>query len=364
MLRGASAALCATALAGCPSPSTPAAAPTGQAKAAPAAAASPAAPRRVTLRGRTMGTTYTVAFVPPAGMDAAAEARVQPAVDATLAAVNQVMSTYIPDSAISVFNAHERTAAVATAPELVALVQRAVKMHGATEGAFDITLGPLIDAWGFDKSGRRTSAPDAAVLAAAKAAVGADKLVVDAAAHTLAKTAPGVQINLSAMAKGHGVDLVVATLKKHGVTSAMVEVGGEVRVLGEKAPGQPWRLGINVPDATAPATAVFRVVPLPAGRALATSGSYRNYFEQDGVRYSHILDPRTARPIQHRVVSASIVAEDCATADAWATAAMVLGVKDTLRLVDGAKGVDALLIERSADGMLKAHATPGFPAAP
>jgi thiamine biosynthesis lipoprotein len=323
-------------------------------KAAPAA---PAAPTTVELRGETMGTTYLVKIVVQDAPESAKVVALKAAVDAILENVNDVMSTYRPKSELSRFNQRASTAPFPASTELRRVVGRALEIGAQTDGAFDVTLGPVIDVWGFDAKGKRTSPPTSEEIAAARARTGRDKVAVEGEA--LVKRVPELQVNLSGIAKGWGVDEVHRLVVEQGFRDVMVEIGGEVRASGHSAKGEPWRLGVNVPKAGADPTAVLRKVSL-ADRALATSGDYRNYFESGGKRYSHIIDPRTAAPIEHEIVSATVVAADCTTADGLATASMVLGAEAAKALLEKMDGVEGFFVEKKG-GELRTLHTAGFP---
>jgi len=305
-------------------------------------------PVAVTLEGATMGTTYHVKVVAESADASTRIVTLQGDIDAALERVNAQMSTYQDDSELSRFNARASTEPFAASAPLVAVTRRALEIGSFTEGAFDVTLAPLIALWGFDKDGPRAEPPSVEEVAAARARAGLDKLTVDVA--HLKKAHPDLSVNLSGIAKGYGVDVVSELLVAKGFTRFMVEIGGEVRTRGMNADGVPWRIGINVPRPDAAPEAVFRAVVLD-GRAMATSGSYRNFFESGGRRYSHILDPRTASPVETSVISASIVAEDCMTADGLATAAMILDSDALARALARVPGASALrIVEETVEG--------------
>lgn len=293
------------------------------------------------IHGMTMGTTYSVKLVGGAG--ASTEAEVEAAVSAELEAVNAEMSTYRPESALSKFNAH-----VATTPYLVPIalgevVEVARQISEQSGGAFDVTVGPLVDAWGFGPSGVGEP-PSDATLEALAAHVGYEKLAVGKSA--LTKADPALRVDLSAIAKGHGVDRVADRLDALGATRYMVEIGGEIRVLGQSPANRPWRVGIEVPQVDS--RRVGDVLEVSSG-AVATSGDYRNYREVEGKRISHTIDPRTRRPIDHTLASVTVVHATCAWADGWATALNVLGPVEGPALAKKA-GLDVLFIVRAADG--------------
>ncbi|MCB9535012.1 MAG: FAD:protein FMN transferase [Myxococcales bacterium] len=313
--------------------------------------------RVVRLEGPTMGTRYHVTVVVPA--DGPDEAALKAAVDGALAEVNGAMSTYLPDSALSRFNRYTGEGPFDAPAGLIAVAAKAQTISEATGGAFDVTVGPLVRAWGFgpDKPGE---APDAAALVALRQRVGWRLLSIDEGAGTLSKARPDLEIDLSAIAKGYGVDRAAAALADLGAERYLVEVGGEVVARGTNPDGQPWRLGIEKP-ALDGSGGVQEVVAL-SDRAMATSGDYRNFREVDGQRVSHTIDPRTARPITHGLASVSVVADDCTTADAWATALNVLGPEAGLAAATD-RNLAALFIIRSPEGGgFTTHATPAFEA--
>jgi len=308
------------------------------------------------FEGGTMGTTYTVKVVVPA-MTAAERAAAHDAIRAALDAVDESMSTYKPDSELSRFNRHVGGVPFRLSAETIRVFLLAQEVSDATHGAFDVTVGPLVNAWGFGPI-RQASRPTDAELEAIRARVGYRKLVIDAAALTITKTRPDTYADLSAIAKGFGVDQVARALDARGLENYMAEVGGEVRVKGRNAAGIPWQVGIERPEAT-PRQAHL-VVPM-SNLSMATSGDYRNYFEQDGRRYSHEIDPTTGYPIRHSLASVTVLATECALADAYATALLVLGPEKGYALA-AEKGLAAYFIVRRPDGSFGERQTPAFAA--
>ena len=308
------------------------------------------------FRGPTMGTTYTVKIATP-GLSEGAREAARAAVAGALDAVVAQMSSYLPDSELSRFNRHDGTAPFALSPETLAVFALAQEVSAATAGAFDITVAPVVDAWGFgpSKQHRVVAAAERAALAPR---VGYRMLAVDTAAGTATKARPDLQADLAAIAKGYGVDRAAVALEALGIADYMVEAGGEVRARGRNPEGRPWQIGIEEPDAT-PQRARY-VVPL-AGQAMATSGDYRIYFERDGRRYSHEIDPATGQPIRHDLASVSVVAQDCAYADAMATALIVLGPERGFAVAERER-LAAYFVVRGADGKLFERQTPAFAA--
>ena len=297
-----------------------------------------------------MGTTYSVAVAAlPAGVSLK-DARA--AVEDELAAVNRQMSTWDPDSELSRFNVSDATEWFPVSAETAAVVALALEVAEESGGAFDPTVGPLVDLWGFGDAPRPTRVPTGDELAAVRAVVGHAKLHARRDSPALRKDAAGLRVNVSAIAKGHGVDRAFDRLTGLGVEDLLVEVGGELRAGGTKAGGVPWAAGVEAPidDVIGARREVRRAVPLalePAAAAMATSGNYRNFYELEGERVVHTIDPRTGRPAAAGALAAvSVLAADCVTADALATAVMVLGADDGRRLLER-RGAAALLLVRS-----------------
>jgi len=224
-----------------------------------------------------------------------------------------------------------------------------------TNGRFDVTIGPLVNAWGFGPGGPQTQVSDEQV-AELLTYVGYEKLHLDPMQQTLSKAHPKTYIDLSAIAKGYAVDKVVKAIEAQGHQNYMVEIGGEVFAKGTNPKDGPWRIGIETPSIHAPG--IFEVVIL-ASQALATSGDYRNFYEENGERFSHTIDPKTGRPIKHKLASVSVLSDSCARADALATALNVLGPIDGPKLAEE-KGIAALFIIRDSSGKLQESQTSGF----
>jgi thiamine biosynthesis lipoprotein len=308
--------------------------------------------------GDTMGTRYTVKVA--GRFDEARAAALREAVHAALEGVDRRMSVYRADSELSAFNRAPTGAPFALSEELYAVLAAAQAVSRISGGAFDVTVAPLVDAWGFGPRPARStrSVPPPARVHAQRRAVDYRALRLDAASRSATKLREGLRADLGGIAKGYGVDLAARALETEGLHDYMIEAGGEVRVRGRHADGRPWRIGIERPDAWPPRA--HYVVPL-AGGAMATSGDYRIYFEQDGKRYSHEIDPASGFPIDHRLASVTVVADDCMQADALATALIVLGPARGWALAQ-AQGLAAYFIEREADGHFTDRATPAFAA--
>jgi thiamine biosynthesis lipoprotein len=306
------------------------------------------------LTGRTMGTTYHVTVVAWSP-----DRDLQQRIDARLDAVENAFSTYRPQSEISRFNRAARAGEpFAVSADFASVMRTAARVFELSGGAWDGTVMPLVDLWGFGPAGPVSEPPPPERVQAALARVGFARIELRAPG-ALVKREAGVTLDLSSIAKGYGVDAVAGLLQRAGYASFLVEIGGEVSAAGTRRDGQPWRIGVNRPRAEAAPDEVYRVVALHDG-ALATSGDYRNQFEKDGVRYSHIIDPRTGRPITNRVVSASVLAPDCTLADGLATAVMVMGAEEGISLLERLDGVEGLVVTEGPGGRLEDHATRGF----
>ncbi|MBT3142555.1 FAD:protein FMN transferase [Phaeobacter gallaeciensis] len=285
-------------------------------------------PEVLRLSGKTMGTTYNITAI---GVDLADD-EIAAAVETSLAGVNAKMSNWDPKSEVSTFSASPNTDPTPVSAEFVTVMTAANTVHDQSGGKFDVTLGPLIELWGFGPRKPEDPIPSDADINAALTAVSQSKLLtLDTDKSTLGKSAAGVGINLSAIAKGYGVDAVAETLVGFGVENYMVEIGGDLVTKGQNDKGEDWRIGIEKPDAAA--QTVQLIVPV-SDFGLATSGDYRNFFEQDGIRYSHIIDPTTGRPITHRTTSVTVLTDNAMMADAWATAMLVLGQENGLKVAE------------------------------
>ena len=305
------------------------------------------------FRGPAMGSSYTLKVV---GAPPVAPAMAHDAVHEALQAVERLMSTYLGDSELSRLNRAPAGAPFALTADTFAVLALAQEVARDTAGAFDVTVAPLVDAWGFGPSrDRRVVAEDERRTLLPR--VGRDKLALDPATRSATKARADVHADLSAIAKGYGVDRAAHALDALGVADYMVEAGGEVRTRGRNAEGAPWQIAIEAPDAT-PQRPWF-VVPL-SGLALATSGDYRIFFERDGQRYCHEIDPATGAPVGHGLASVSVVDADCARADALATALMVMGAERGAAHAAG-RGIAAYFIVRDG-ARLVAHASPAFAA--
>ena len=314
-------------------------------------------PRRtVEFRGPTMGAAFSVKIITgPAGLDSDTQRDVDRALRARLDRIDRLMSTWDTGSELSRFNQSTSLQPFPVSRETFEVLEWAVTLAALTGGALDVTVAPLVDAWGFGPRGPRERRPSDGEIARLMEATGAGRIALDAAALTVRKTRAEVQCDLSALAPGYAVDRLWAELADRGFTDFLVDVGGELRAAGRNGRGEPWAIAIDRPQEKS--DDVQRVVPL-SGLAIATSGDYRRYREVDGQRVTHIVDPRTGRPLLHRLASVTVVDELAVRADGLATALMVLGSEEGIVLAEKLD-LAALFIERTDSGFAE-HATPRF----
>lgn len=299
------------------------------------------------ISGQTMGTIlYRVKYL-GRGDEVAIEDT-----DSLLRAFNQSLSTYIPDSEISDLNNAGQISFKSSFFYPVLKSSREIFIK--TEGTFDPTVGPLIGAWGFGPE-KQPPEVDSAMVDSLLQMIGFDAVKFD---ETQVSLPQGHRLDFSAIAKGYAVDLVGKLLEKRGVENYLVEIGGEVRCRGVNAEEKSWSLGIEDPTVEKEEQMLLAIVRLK-DKSLATSGNYRNYYEKDGRVYAHIVDPRTGYTATHNLLSASVVAEDCMVADAFATAFMVLGLEDSKKIIDKEE-IEAFLIYQDESGNLKSFVSKGI----
>ena len=316
------------------------------------AACSPAkGPDLLEFTGATMGTTYSVKIAQwPQGLD---QEQVASVIASEVDNVNRKMSTYQPDSELSRFNRWPIEKPFEFSADTFEVLTLALTIWRDSQGAFDITVGPLVNLWGFGPE-ERQGLPSKAAMAAAWARVGSNHLQMQPNELRVIRQ-QDVLVDLSAIAKGYAVDRVAEALEALSISRYLVEVGGEVRTGAEKAEGHPWRVAMEQP--LTDQRQLHKVVQL-GHRAMATSGDYRNFIELDGQIYSHTMDPRTGMPVSHRLVSVSVIADTCAQADAWATALMVLGPEEGLNIAQQ-QGLAVYMMLRGENGY-EIQYSPGF----
>ncbi len=302
-----------------------------------------------TDQGLIFGTMYRVTYQ--------AEANLKANIEAELKRFDGSLSPFNDTATITRINRNET--GVVTDTLFRNVFRRSSQISEETGGAFDITCAPLVNAWGFGfKQGRF---PDSLMVDSLLQFTGYRLVQLDDQTGEVVKQDPRVMLNCSAVAKGYAVDVIAALLRRQGVQNFMAEIGGEVVVSGESPKQKPWRIGINKPVEDSLATnhelqAILQVTDL----ALATSGNYRNYYYRDGRKYAHTIDPRTGYPIQHSILSATVVAKDCMSADAYATAFMVMGMDEAAAFCHAHPELDACFIYSDSIGELKMHLTDGM----
>lgn len=270
-----------------------------------------------------MGTTYSVK-----ALGSFDRASLERRIDSRLKEVNQLMSTYIGDSEISQLNQLKVSDSMALSRENLQMLSLATRLNQQSNGKFDVTIGPLIELWGFGADPSRTDVPEKILIEQALERTGLDALVIEN--DSVMKKAD-TSVDFSAIAKGYGVDELARLVEEAGSDNYLVEIGGELRARGLNNRGRVWRIGIETPDEAN--RVPFTAIPLK-NLAMATSGDYRNYFEVDGKRFSHTLDPSTGYPITHQVASVTVLAENTAEADGYATAINVMGEEPGLAMAE------------------------------
>lgn len=295
------------------------------------------------LKGEAMGTSWSVSLATANKMDTES---LKGEIDLLLATISTQMSTYDSQSVLSEFNAEQSTDWKEMPPAMVGLVSAARRVSKSTKGAFDITLGSVVNLWGFGADHIPKNEPTLDSILNEMNSVGYQLLLVSKDEKKVRKTAPSLQVDLSSIAKGHAVDRVGQLLEQKGLDRYIVELGGEIRTRGQSADHSPWKIAIESPD---PAVAVSGFLGLSVENAhIATSGDYRNYREVNGKRVSHLIDGRTGYPIENKVASVTVLHGSTEMADAWATAFMVLGAKEALSRAES-DGLAVSLTVREGD---------------
>jgi thiamine biosynthesis lipoprotein len=312
------------------------------------------------IEGRTMGTTYHITVV-TGGLKGISGLKEK--IDARLNEINHVFSTYMSDSEISRFNALNKAGEkFRVSDDFIQVLKVGRKIHQLSEGAWDGTVNPLVDLWGFGPTPRETKMPAAGAIEERLDRIGFDRIQI-IAPNFIVKHSAGITLDLNSIAKGFAVDQVSQLIAAGGFEDYLVEIGGEVYAAGLRKDGKKWRIGINKPQKDAEINEVYKVVSL-SNKAFATSGDYRNFFEIDRVRYSHVIDPRTGYPVANGIVGVSIIANNCTLADGLATAIMVMGVEKGIPLVNRIDNVEGLIVVAESDGSLADFYSTGFRADP
>ena len=288
----------------------------------------------ISLSGKTMGTTYHVKYLDEGSMKATSE-KTHEEIEAILKDVNAKMSTYKKDSELSRFNQNiQVNTPIQISADFAKVLAEAIRLNKVTEGALDVTVGPVVNLWGFGPEKRPEKQPTPEQLAERQAWVGIDKIALDMSGTkpTLRKALPQVYVDLSSIAKGFGVDQVAEKLEQLNAQNYMVEIGGEIRAKGKNIEGKPWQIAIEKPTTTGE-RAVEAVIGLD-NMGMASSGDYRIYFEENGKRFAHEIDPKTGYPIQHHLASITVLAPTSMTADGLSTGLFVLGEDKALEVAE------------------------------
>jgi thiamine biosynthesis lipoprotein len=304
----------------------------------------------VHLTGATMGTQYNVKYLP---IDGISSEQLQREIDSLLIHVNKLMSTYDSSSELSRFNQSRSEEPFPLSQGTLDVLHEAVRLGQLSDGILDVTIGPLVNLWGFGPKARPVKIPSDELIESTKSRTGLDKLLLLSGAAK--KLNPDLYVDLSTIAKGYGVDEVADLLESHGITNYLAEIGGEMRLSGYKENQQPWIIAVEKPVTNERAVQRFLSI---GNNAIATSGDYRNFYEENGVRYSHLINPKTGYPIQHNLVAVTVVHRSCMIADGLATAINVMGVEKGLEFANSLN-VAALLIS-SENGEFKEYNTAEF----
>ena len=291
------------------------------------------------LEGSAQGTTYHISYwseLPMDGKD------IESSIKNELDIIDKTLSNYRPDSIIETFNSTENTDSQEVGNEIISLVRIAQTVHQATQGCFDLTIKPLFELWGF--RGDELTIPNDATIRKTLSQIGMGKLEVVDETH-LRKKQSNLKVDLSSIAQGYSVEKISRVLEQKGIKNYLVEIGGELKTRGHKPNSQAWRIAVERPLPGAQVMQKIITMPKETAIAVMTSGTYRHYFDDQGQRYSHILDARTGRPVTHDLVSITVIHEDPTIADAWDTALLCLGQEDGMKVAN-AEIIPALFIQQ------------------
>lgn len=303
-------------------------------------------PEVLTISGAKMGTTYHITII----ADQLPPDDLEQQIEQLLSKVDNSMSTYKKDSEISQYNRMPVGQTMTISQEFAEVVRISQKIWQLSDGAFDPTIGPLVDLWGFGPVEKHYSTPSSQAITQAKTKIGFDSVVLNE--QELSKTKP-IALDLSAVAKGYAVDRLADLLEMLALPDYLVEIGGEIRVSGFNSDGVAWRIAMEQPQLFAEVDRIIDITDI----AVATSGDYRNYFEKDGIRYSHTIDPKSGRPISHNLASVTVLSPSCADADAWATAFSVIGVEQGLELAQELDLAVYMLVRENEQFVAKSSAS-------
>ncbi|WP_459938850.1 FAD:protein FMN transferase [Desulfonatronum parangueonense] len=315
-------------------------------------------PTEHVFTGMTMGTVYTVRVV---GVSSRAVSGLETEIRARLEEINASMSVYRPDSEISRFNSLDASHSVAVGDDFWNVLRTSVLVHELTDGAFDPTVKPLLDLWGFGPGSSAENddqPPDMEAVREALEAVGLRWIDISVPGEPR-KLHPQVQLDFGGIAKGYAVDAVAEMLRGRKLADFLVDIGGDVLVSGRNAAGEPWRIGLSQPDRGMIGNEALLVLR-PDNKAVLTSGDYRQYFQHDDHYFSHVLDPRTGRPVDNGVASVTVIAQSAVYADALSTGLMVMGADAGLELVESLPDVEALFLVREFEDQVADRRSSGF----
>ena len=302
----------------------------------------------VHLRGEAQGTYYNMVYYD------SLQRNLHRQVDSILKAFDRSVSLWVPNSVLSRVNRNDTT--VKLDQNFIGNFKYSVQVSKATHGAFDMTVGPLVEVWGFGFESREKVGKH--IVDSLLPLVGYQKIKIING--RVVKADPRMQIDFNGIAQGYSDDVVGAFFDSLGIHNYLIDIGGEVKAKGTKPDGSYWRVGIEKPAADSVSPRVLKAVIALHNLSVATSGSYRKYYEENGIRYSHTIDPKTGYPVQHSLLSVSVLAKNTALADAYATAFMVMGYKKSRAFVEQHPGLEAFFIWSAKDKSFKSYATPGF----
>lgn len=308
----------------------------------------------IVISGQTMGTGYVVKIVTAETIPKQRFLEIKDEIDSLLEVVNQQMSIYIDNSEITLFNHFKKTDWFPVSTETAEIFKQSLEISEKSEGAFDITVGPLVNLWGFGSEKKSANMPNENSITQIMQLIGYQKISAKLSPPSIRKKVLNIYCDLAAIAKGYGVDRIAKYLEFNGISDYLVEIGGEIRAKGRNQQDTVWQIGIATPENE---SGIQTVIPL-SNLSMATSGDYRFYFERKGVRYSHIINPKTGKPITHKLASVTVIHTSCAYADAMATAIIVLGPEDGYKLAQR-ENLPVLLIIREGNDFVE-KMTPEF----
>jgi thiamine biosynthesis lipoprotein len=300
------------------------------------------------LEGSAQGTTYHISYWSKLPMEGK---EIEASIKNTFAGIDKNLSNYRPDSVIEAFNSTENTDAQAVGKDIVSLVRIAQAVYQTSAGCYDLSIKPLFELWGF--RGEVLTIPAEAAILKTMAQIGMKKLEIVDDTH-LRKTQADLKIDLSSIAQGYSVEEISKVLEQRGIVDYLVEIGGELKTRGLKPDGQAWRIAVERPLPGEQVMQKIITMPKESAMAVMTSGTYRHYFDAQGVRYSHILDARAGRPVTHDLVSVTVIYQDPVLADAWSTALLCLGQKDGMAMANAEK-IPALFIQQQDKELLESR---------